>query len=275
MTYRCPYCDQSLLEDETVCWQCGNPIQREAAEKQPAVRESWRRDERRLSLSALTVYAVFSALVIVSALGATVYLGGQPRLQAGADAELPENWLWVNESDNDFLLFLPESWRVSDPESEGGEARLTMSVVGDPEWREAMQPFGQLDEQLTYSFMARGPVPPEAAASAEAVVLVARSRLLNQLAPAEMVALAEDLAAESGMTLVESNLVAAVPGIEAEHVSLVVESDPAGGDVPVRCQQQLIPGSLYVLLVSACTRAEPRYQTTIGLIMDSFQRIAP
>jgi|GEM_PF-1927973 len=276
MTHRCPYCDQRLLEDETVCWQCGRQVEPPTTPQQPAVRERWQQEKSTFSLSAVTIYSALTALIISGALLATIYLGKQPRLQAGANVELPEGWLWVNESSNDFLLFLPESWRLIDPESERGEASLEASIASHPKWRRVMQPFGRLDEGLSYVFLAEGQVPPEATNSVDAAVVVAQSRLLNQLSPAEIVSLAEDLAAENEITLIENERIAALPGIEEEYVALVVETeDPAGTGESLRCQQRLIPGQLDLFLVSSCSRPESQYQATIRQITDSFQRLTP
>lgn len=279
MTRRCPYCDQTLLPDETICWQCGRPVEPEAtpgaARKPVTIQDRWQ-EEQGVSLSALTIYTVLTALVIVAVVLGTIYLGQQPRLQAGANMERPEGWLWVNESDNDFLLLLPESWRVVDPETEQGELRLSATVANHPEWRRALAPLGKLDDQLSYLFLAEGQVAPEAAPGTEAVVLVAQSRLLNQLAPTELGTVAEELAAkDAAITVIESELVGAVPGVEAAHLSLVIETGAGNAGEPLRCRQQLIPGTLNALLISACAPAEWQQEATIRRIMDSFQRLVP
>lgn len=236
MTHRCPYCDQTLLEDETVCWQCGRPVEPPTTPQQPAVRERWPQEKSTFSLPAVTIYSTLTALIFFGALLATIYLGRQPRLRAGANVELPEGWLWVNESSNDFLLSLPESWRLIDPESERGEISLRSSIASHPQWRPAMQPFARLDEELSYVFLAEGQVPPDATNSVDAAVVVAQSRLLNQLSPAEMVSLAEELAAEDGITLMETERIAAGPGTEEEYVALVVETEvPGGAGESLRC----------------------------------------
>lgn len=280
MPQRCRYCDQILLEEESVCWQCGRPVAEvdgsASPPPKPAVRaEGQTQQERRLSFSALAVYALLTALVIVAALLVTIYLGQQPLLQAGASAPLPEGWLWVNEDSNDFLLVLPESWQLIDPQTEAEEASLTELIESRPQWQQSVLPLSQLDEELSYVFLAQGQVPPDAASDAEAVVLVAHSRLLNQLTPAEMAAVVEDLAHESGVSLVEADLVASVPGVEPEHLSLLVEL-PAGADAEAfRCRQQFVPGAVYAFLLTACSRPETQYQTSISRISDSFQRLAP
>ena len=173
------------------------------------------------------------------------------------------------------MLALPESWRLIDPETEAGEARLRNLIADRPEWAAATLPLGKLDEDLSFLFLAQGQVPAQGAGRAQAVVVVARSQLLNRLAPREIADVAADLAADSQTALIEAELIAAVPGLEAERVALVVDSAPAAADEPLRCRQQLVPGRLSLLLVSTCSRPDSRYQSTVERIIGSFQRLAP
>lgn len=279
MTRRCRYCDQVLLEDEAVCWQCGRPVAEQespAAATNKPLRESWyRKEEDSFSFSALSVYTLLTILVVAGATLATLYLGRQPRLELGTGETLPPEWLWVNENNNDFLLALPRAWRLIDPETDPEEAALKELVLSRPSLQRSLQPWAQLDEDLAIAVFAEGLVPPTAPPQSEATVLVARSRLLNQLTLSEIVALAPELEATSETELVEAMLVAATPGLQEEHATFIVDIAHAGTDGVFRCRQQIVPGRVDSYILSTCADPGARFQTSIDRIDNSFQRLAP
>lgn len=73
MSRRCPNCDQRLLEDEDVCWQCGARLEAQAADS-PAAQQV--EPEQTMFERSLLVYGALTVVVALAALLLTLYLGG-------------------------------------------------------------------------------------------------------------------------------------------------------------------------------------------------------
>jgi hypothetical protein len=266
LSQRCAVCDQLLLEDDLVCWQCGHPV---AGENASALGVKPVREEaatRKVQLSPRMVYTGLTVLVIAAALFITAYLGRQPRAQLGL-AELPPGWVWVRGGTIRVTFFLPDAWEVIIARNDGQEANLNALVSSTPALQDAFQPLGLLDGTLSTAFYGHGPIPGEPAESG--LVLVARSRALNQLTPAEMLALAARGADESGLSLEAAR---EVENFDQSYVYLAVTMDTVAGSR--RCQQRFYPGRTETVLVTACARPESRVQSHLDSILGSFQRLA-
>lgn len=265
MDRRCPYCDQLLLPDDTVCWQCGRALADTAGSG--TARDVWQEAGRQLQLSPRQFYGGLTLLLVLAALLLTAFLGRQPRLQA-ARTDLPTGYVWFRNSRNDFTLFLPQTWKLLDPGTGDRQAAMDLLVETEAGLRTSYHPLGLLDEELHTMFYAAGPLPGQD--SAEGHLLVARSRALNRLSPAELTAVAEAGAAELGITLEEAQEVSLN---DRKGVVLTVVMDTDNG--PRRCQQRLYPGAQELLLVAACAPPDPLHQQTLFEIFASFQRLSP
>lgn len=265
MDRRCPHCNQLLLPDDTVCWQCGRALAETGG--LAAGREVWQEASQRLQLSSRLVYGGLTVLFVLAALLLTAFLGRQPRLQA-AKTDLPDGYAWFRNSRNDFILFLPETWELLDPGTGDRQAAMDLFVASNPALRSSYDPLSLLDDDLHTIFYAAGPLPGRE--GAEGLLLVARSRPLNQLAPAELLSLAAASAAERGVTLQEAQ---ELQDFGKSHVFLDVVTNT--GEGPRRCQQHLYPGVRELLLLSACAPPDAPYQQTLSAILGSFQRLSP
>jgi hypothetical protein len=266
LSQRCAVCDQLLLEDDIVCWQCGHPV---AGENVSALRAEPVGEEaasRKVQLSPATVYTGLTVLVIAAALFVTAYLGRQPRAQL-ALSELPPGWVWVRGGTSRFTFFLPEAWEVIIARNEDQEAELTTLVRSTAALQNAFQPLGVLDGTLITTFYGHGPIPGEQAESG--LVLVARSRVLNQLSTDEMLALAARGADELGLSLEAAR---EVENFDQSYVYLAVTMDTVAGSR--RCQQRLYPGRTEMVLLTACAGPESRVQRHLDSILGSFQRLS-
>lgn len=265
MDRRCAHCDQLLLPDDTVCWQCGRALSDTSGSA--TARDVWRETGRELQLSPRLVYGGLTLLLTIAALLLIAFLGRQPRLQA-ARTDLPAGYAWFRNSRNDFTLFLPQTWELLDAGTGDRQSAMDLLVETEVELRTSYHPLGLLDEELHTLFYAAGPMPGES--SVEGRLLVARSQALNQLSPAELMAVAEAGAVELGVTLQEAQ---EVEDYDQSRVILDVVMDTDDG--PRRCQQHLYPGAQELLLVSACAPPEPLYQQTLSEILGSLQRLSP
>ena len=106
MSRHCPNCDQRLLADEQVCWQCGAQLQPQTEPAPVATvsgnARSWRSDP-------LVIYGAITGFVILIALLLTGYLGRLPRSQVTV-GNPPEGWVVAGDPSRTFALFLPEDW---------------------------------------------------------------------------------------------------------------------------------------------------------------------
>lgn len=267
MSLHCPVCDQLLLEDEIVCWQCGHPIAgtTRAAPTAPPARSD--RDEARkeFQFSPRAVYTTLTVLIIAGALYLTAFLGRQPRAQAGL-TDLPSGWTWITSVENDFTFFLPEDWEVLLAANSSQEAELDAVVRATPGLYAAFYPLSRLDQQRRVVLYAHGPIPDEPLETAS--VLVARSRVLNHLSPQELVSLAATAAQELDVTL---HTVGEVETFEESYIYLDAATDRAGDRQ--RCQQQLFQGTEETLWITACGRPDSHYQRVLSAIVGSFQRL--
>jgi hypothetical protein len=264
---RCAVCDQLLLEDDTACWQCGAAVAPRGEAAATVAEPEWPSPRQQRELSPRSVYLGLTVLVIGAALLVTAYLSRQPRAEIDRSA-LPPGWVWVRGGSAQFTLMLPQRWEVISARSEGQEDNLDRMIDDSAELSSALQPLGEVDTSLRPLFYGQGPlvdVPWESG-----LVLVARSRNLNQLEDGEIAALARQLAQEMALDL---DAAREVRNFEQSYVYLsLTDEAPAA---PRRCQQQIYPGQTEALLVVACARPDERFQETVDQILGSFQRLIP
>lgn len=256
MTRRCPNCDQLLMEDEAVCWNCGQAMGAAPAEGKPE-REETPAGER--PLSAVVIYASLTAAVVAGALLLTAFLGGRPRLQA-AGAQPPEEWEQVADENETFTLYLPPAWHVVDGGDDEGRATLNRLLSGNALFRDALHPWYQVRD-VEAIFLAAS-TDPEAGSSPEELFLVARSAALNRLTFLELISVVE-----------QSDVIISAAEIVDDYdrrYAYVRLRTPQG----LVCQQQFLLGDEEVLLATFCGREEEPSTATLEAVRGTFQRLA-
>lgn len=268
MSTRCPHCDQLLMEDEAVCWNCGRPtglasVDREgegaahgAAEE--TAQQGGEQGERR-PFSAVVIYVGLTAVVILGALLLTAFLGRQPRLQA-ASVQAPETWQRVTNGDETFTVFLPADWRFFDAGDAQQRDTLERLLAENALFREALHPWHEVRD-VEVVFLATSD-PPEAAGPPEELFIVARSAILNRLTYFELVSVVEQ-----GDVIISSAEV--VEDYDRRYAYVQLRTPEA-----LRCQQQFILGEDDVLLAVFCARSEEPPATTLELLRTTFERLS-
>ncbi|MDT8306693.1 MAG: hypothetical protein RRC07_12220 [Anaerolineae bacterium] len=267
MSRRCPVCDQFLLDDDAVCWQCGQPVAgaKATATSTAPARSDRREEQQERQISPRAVYGTLTVLIVAAALYLTGFLGRQPRVQTTL-TDLPDGWTWIRGAESDYTFFLPEEWEVLMAVNRSQEDELDAVVQAVPGLDGAFYPLSRLDTQLRTIVYAHGPIPVEPSETGS--VLVARSRALNQLTPRELVALAATAAQELDVTL---HAAGEVETFERSYIYFDAARDSAGNRQ--RCQQHLFQGTEEMLWISACGPAGSRYQRDLTAIAGSFQRL--
>ena len=258
MSRHCPRCDQLLLDDETVCWQCGYELGMAVEERQPTIRESWQGQKQGFQVSALVVYAGLTVAVITVALLVTTFLGRQPQLQ-DARVTLPPSWSFVSNRARTFTVALPQEWSLLDGEDEDG--RLRQLVAENRSLSAATAPLGTLTDDTIPIFLAGS----EPLAAPGMFLLVAHSETLAQLTEEEAASLVGE--SEWPDTLVVSN-VTVVENYDKRHLFFEVEQ-PDVGAAGLFCRQQFTSG----LLIALCSRPDAMGRETADTILQSFQRL--
>lgn len=264
MSTRCPHCDQLLMEDEAVCWNCGRPTGMASADREgqgEARREAQQageQDERR-PLSAIVVYAGLTAAVILGALLLTAFLGRQPRLQ-GATVQVPEEWQRMTNEGETFTVFLPDGWHVFDSGDAQERDTLARLLADNALFRDALHPWHEVRD-VEVLFLATSD-PPETAGPPDELFMAARSAILNRLTYAELVSVVE----QSDVII---STAAVVDDYDRRYAYVQLRTPEA-----LRCQQQFILGDEELLLAAFCARSEEPPAATWELLRATFERLS-
>lgn len=265
MTQRCTNCNQLLLDDDTACWQCGQPVMGGGANTGAArATAAPKPSQPTTDVPALLVYSILTVVVILLALAVTIYLGRQPLVQATSQ-RAPDGWLLVANVNRDFTLIQPENWMMVDADaSDQPDDPLNQVLDRNPIYATVLAPLGELTDELYTLYIAAS--EPLTTTRPGAFLVVVRSRTLNQLTPDDALRRAAALAEANGLTLYNAEY---VDNYDKSHVYLNLLIPTEAG--LLHCQQQFIPGRGDSLLLSACGSD----QNEIGQILDSFQRLTP
>lgn len=261
MERRCPNCDQLLLAEESVCWQCGQPLPERDQEPGPP---SGAEETSEQSL-ALEVYAVWTVLVVAAALMVTFLLGRQPRVQA-ANTLLPDGWVVATDRERTFTVFLPEQWEQLDAATDNEQQQLHQLLGEREAYRRAAEPLTGFVEDAEPLFLARGS-DATADATTGAFLIVMRSRSLNRLTPTEAIGLAQ----EGDVTVSDARNVTDF-GRSYVGIRVVIHLSDT---TELICRQQLTTGTQEALLLALCTAPGRLSPSAIDTILGSAQRLAP
>jgi hypothetical protein len=258
----CENCGQPLLADDTACWQCGHPVagDQSSSADTPQLREKWSAESgEEATTRPVIIYGVITAIVICLALAVTLYLGRQPLVQAAVQLP-PAGWSFISNIQRTFTTAIPETWSIYDQDEEDtAEDTFNTLLTANPLVMTVTAPLGPAMAD-TYAIFVGGLVDESGRLDADEFFVVARSNLLNDLTPDEMLA----LAGESEANLREG---AYVENFDRTHLFLDVDIPLEEGTI--RCRQQIIPGVAYAMIVSVCGRDHNQ----LAILLDNFQRL--
>lgn len=272
MERRCPYCDGRLLEDDTVCWQCGRQVTGVQQSSPPAAGapeevvgpgagspEAAPEDGPPVRASALTIYGGLTVVVVLIALLLTIFLGRRPLVQTGG-VPLQEGWIVVTDRARTFTLTLPAQWQTLDVAVAPQREQVQQLLEEIPSTRRATTPLGSFVDDDEVLFLATG-------ARQLTFLLVSESRRLNRLNPQDAI----DLARGADAAVLEANH---VQNFDKSHVALRVALSGDEQTGPV-CRQQFITGEDVALLLALCAEPGQLNEETVNTILNSVQRLAP
>lgn len=282
MIARCDNCGQPALDTDKVCWHCGRPLAGrdiEELDKIP-VNQGWQQTK---SLGTIGGYIVVAVIVIVAAVLVTRSLGRQPKVSASVGERPPEGWEAVTDFNGRFTFHLPQEWRWFEQaqREERADPPLPALLEAGQLFGPGTNPFGAETDDLAIDFLA---VPisdtavfeneaavTQALATAEAFMLVARSKRLNRLTYTEMA----QFLLNSDYRILQAEQ---VEEIDRSYLTIAVETPLEGGDdfEFLRCNQQFFLGREESMLVTVCAKdtAYTIYQRTFNDILTSFRRLS-
>lgn len=258
---RCPRCNQLLLPDEAVCWQCGYRLREDVEEKATPDETG---DKRALP-GPLIVYGLLTVFVILAALLVTASLGRQPRVQS-ASVPLEDGWQVVADDAQTFTVYLPQTWTLFDASDAEEEQAIAALLSSAPEYRMAVEPLAGYVEDEEVLFLAQGSDAPGSGSGLGAFFIAMRSSTLNGLTPIEAIGLAR----ESEELVTEARQ---VTNFDRNYVALRIEyHEEQGGEL--HCRQQFTTGEQFALLLAFCSTPGRFREDAASTIMQSAQRLA-
>ena len=245
-----------------------------------AVNKGWQQTQ---SLGTIGGYIAVAVFVILAAVFITRLLGQQPLVSANVGDRAPEGWETIIDFRSTFTFSLPQDWTWF--EQERRERRpdppLQQLVEAGENFKLGTNPFGAEADDMEIAFLA---VPisdtaefegetavTEALITADAFMLVANSRLLNDLTYEETV-----------LYLLDSQYrilgVEQVEQLDSSYIDIHVENPVSEGQdfEYLRCSQQFFLGEEESMLVTLCAKNSvyTSYQRTFNNILTSFRRLS-
>jgi hypothetical protein len=248
MSRRCPNCDQRLLEDEQVCWQCG-------ARLEPVVGDAPARPESKPAEQPLLLYLALTGGIVLAALLMTFFLGRQPRVQFSS-AALPEGWLITADQAHNFSVFLPPEWPTLD--ANNASEVLAERLAATPLYERSLEPLAAFVDDEEILFLATGARP-------STFFIAARSPVLNRLSAAD----ASAVAREGDVVVTDARLISS-QGADQAAIRVVIE-DPNGNQV--LCHQRFLRGEKAALLFALCAAEGRLDEGTADSILTSIQQL--
>lgn len=290
MRVRCENCGEPALENDAVCWHCGQPLpgREKVAEPKVRLKESW---QAGAAPETLIAYGALTVLVIIAALVVTLVLAGQPLVQLRLGTRIAPDWQQVVGTDNQFILSLPQNWRWIDGQDPEQVTALTTIMTANPIAAESTQPLNaEVDdlapmllavslpqnqtsteqpnfEELFHLFTAEAGADPSF--RPRPFLVVAQSRLLNQLTYAEAIEFFQNSDYPVSQVVFTDNF-------DKSHIKLTTLLEPGiNGNQEYRCQQQFSLGQEKAIVVALCIPGNQftQYQNEIEAILDSFQSL--
>lgn len=245
---RCDNCDRPLLATDAVCWHCGQPRQGGVVAA-PAVASPG----QSLGLTAVSGYALLTAIIIIALLLVIRALGQQPLIVVNSNAPRPRGWVVFTDSQRRFTLNLPPEWELAEP-ADSRFAELVAEKAGVIET--AVSPL----DPSTILLLAHNP-------DAETqLVSVARNVQLHQLPFNQLT----DRIIAQGSEIQEAEQGESFFGVPQINLTLAT----ADG---VLCSQQyaMQPEDSYLLTICMEANSFRRSRDTLAAILGSFQPLKP
>lgn len=245
---RCDNCDRPLLATDTVCWHCGHPREGAAvaaAASATAVASS--------PLTAVSGYAILTAVIIIALLLVIRSLGQQPLIVINSNAQRPRGWTAFTDTQRRFTLNLPPDWQLEEPTDPAFAALLAEK---EGVWKTAVVPL----DPSTILLLARSPD------DTPQLVAVARNVQLHQLSLKQLT----DLITEQEVAIQEIEESESFFG--TPQINLTFATD---GNVLCSQQYALQPEDSYLLTICMDNTTFRRSRDTIEAIQGSFQPLKP
>lgn len=248
MSRHCPNCDQRLLADEQVCWQCGAQLQPQT-DSAPVTTAAgsarkWRSDP-------LVIYGAITGFVILVALLLTAYLGRLPRSQLTV-GNPPDGWVIAGDQPHPFALFLPEDWSLHVEE----DAALRTALRQHDFYGRALSPLMDYVEDEEVVLLATGAQPTT-------FLIVGRSPRLNRLSTGD----AATLARADDEPVLDSRQLESQGAPQAEF-RIELETDDSG---PLQCRQRFLRGLDAAFIFSLCTSSTGLQEEAADTILSSIR----
>ena len=266
MVQRCEHCGQTVLAADSQCWHCGKPLSKSknAPPKLPQLATAVPDDNPPMpSLGTLLLYVGLTAVTLLILISATRAIDQAPLFEVSSSSTANVGWKPITDSQLRFTLNLPETWQTVDLDDSSRAANLRDSppVQAVSQTLAAMVADGDfllLGAEDTAVFIDGTPV----------FVLVAQSKRLQQLAPNEIVILAQRQLPDR-ITIVEAYTSEEAQGRITGNLLLDIEQ----GDKIWSCLEQFIPDSSGIYLVATCASFDQftTHFTDFETILRSFQ----
>ncbi len=246
MVSRCEHCGQTIMSTDSQCWHCGRRLSKKKGTppQQPSLETAVPDDTPpALPLSTILLYVGLTAVALLILISTTRAINRAPLFRVDGSSTANVGWEPVTDSQLRFTLNLPEAWQVVDLHDADDAANFQASppVQAVSQAWAAMVADGDLlllgaEDMALFAH------------NAPTFVLIARSKRLQQLAPREIILLAQTQMS-GNITIVEANVSEELSGEVKANLLLEIEQ----ADKSWKCREQFVPGSGGIYLIATCT----------------------
>jgi hypothetical protein len=249
-----------------MCWHCGYELAPPTAVTTTPSSTLAAEEAEPFSLSAVSVYGVLTAVIIIGILLTMRSLGQRPLVLLNPDTNINLGWTPITDPDLQFTFDLPPEWELFNNLDSEKAADFAALLAGEPQLAASVAPLG-IEAADTDLLMIVMTDTPEGVTAVPAFVTIARSTVLRQLSLEDTILFAQQ---NSGDTiLAETSLFTSFFG--DNRAQIVVEM-PFTPDT-LTCYQHIAQTAKESYLVVGCapSRRYGIYRETIDGILSSFQ----
>jgi len=263
MKRTCENCSKPIFDTDTVCWHCGHKqsltTKPSPAFEQPktnsVIEDEIDTEPEPIAAKLVLYYGGLTAVIAVALLLTIRSLGHGPIVTFDSNTSQGE-WLSIISPDRSFTIDIPATWEWQFLEEPASNIHATDMLEIDSPIKNAVNPLGNLVSDIEYLLVAQ---------SEDSLLVIARSERLGRLTARQAVASLQTEQFEN-LTVIEARLIQEEAG--AEKAFFTVEHM----DIPLQCDQFLVPASSDSYVLAACTLAEKHTQQSAGFrkTLDSF-----
>ena len=223
--------------------------------------------ERRLSVTAVLVYAALTLGIVILLLLGFRALGRYPLVMLDPKAPIKPGWEFLTDQRQTFTLEIPPGWTWREDDL---SSRLTDWLADHPPVGASLYPWNGLVDDLDILLVADN-LEPETAEQVPGFVVVARSYRLALVTPEQMTAVWRDKVTPENLLAV-----GVATDLHGEVKGTAVLAIPSGGDKWV-CRQESVAGHDGRYLVIACLPAAlyEAHAREHEILLSSFQLLLP